>query len=335
MHSLSNDTIDRIINGDEFSEVLRLYSTQRTFNNINWGTDVRINGFEGNDLIIASHGDDELFGGSGNDTFESFYGLNEIFGGTGFDVLDYSWFGDFTTQSISLGVNVNMVRGVTVARNSGVDFGDEFYSIEDIVGSDLADRIVGNSVSNEISGGFGSDYIDGGLGGDVLEGDGGNDTIYGRLGDDDIFGGSGSDNLLGGFGRDDIFGGSGDDDIQGGLGRDRLLGGSGEDVFIYTSIDDSNEFDGVDLIRDFTLDVDLIDLSRIDAHVNRAGKQNFTWIGTQQLEVGFTGELRYGYDRIADITFIEGDVNGDGEADITIDLEGRYFLQRSDFDLIL
>jgi serralysin len=332
MHSLSNDLIDRTINGNSSNNLLRVYSTQRTFDNSNWGTDVRINGFSGNDVILASHGDDELFGDAGNDTFETYYGLNEVLGGSGNDTLDYSWYGDFTIQSISSGVSVNLSRGITVARNSNVDFGDEFSSIENVVGSDLADRLTGNSLNNKISGSFGNDYLDGGSGSDLLEGDSGADALYGRSGDDDMFGGSGNDYLSGSTGRDDLFGGSGDDDLQGGLGVDRLLGGSGVDYFVYDSIDDSNDFDGVDFIRDFTLDIDLIDLSGIDANLNRSGKQSFTWIGSSRFD-DFSGELRYGYDRLDDITFIEGDVNGDGEADLTIELDGRYLLERGDFDL--
>jgi Ca2+-binding RTX toxin-like protein len=87
---------------------------------------------------------------------------------------------------------------------------DSFTNIENITGSDNADRIIGDGQNNIIQGSGGSDNIDGGLG---------NDTIYGdSLGDDSNYTiAFESDIIDGGDGHDEIFGGVGNDIITGGL----------------------------------------------------------------------------------------------------------------------
>jgi Ca2+-binding RTX toxin-like protein len=324
--------VDTVVNGTNSSQTLRAYSSQPTFRP---GTDWRDFGFRGlggNDLIIAAHGDDEIFGGSGNDTVRSYYGFNDVDGGTGEDTLDYSWFGDFTTLNITSGVSVSLSAGTAVARNSGVRFGDSIESVENVIGSDFNDRIVGNTLANDIAGGIGSDYLSGGSGADVLEGQSSSDSLYGGSGGDDLFGGSGNDYLSGGSGIDSLFGSTGDDDLFGGLGGDDLVGGSGFDYFIFTSVNDSNVFLGVDLIKDFVEDVDQMDFRGIDANENIVGKQAFTFIGTREFTGLNRGELRY--DSLSSATVVEADVNADGLADFTLDVAGIHDFVRRDFILL-
>lgn len=71
-----------------------------------------------------------------------------------------------------------------------------------------------------------------------------------------LTGGTGHDLLWGGAGNDTLTGGAGDDMLMGGAGVDRLTGGAGEDVFLFTA--DL----GRDVVTDFNLDDDLLDLSR-------------------------------------------------------------------------
>jgi hypothetical protein len=107
-----------------------------------------------------------------------------------------------------------------------------------------------------ISGGNGKDIIHGGDGRDLLSGGKGNDTIHGGDGNDIIFGDKGNDTLYGNDGNDTLFGGKGNDILAGGLGKDTLNGGSGEDTFVFTGL-----YEGIDTIKDFDLQQDVLDLS--------------------------------------------------------------------------
>ena len=128
-----------------------------------------------------------------------------------------------------------------------------------------------------------------------------------------IIGNDGANNLLGGGGGDRLEGGGNNDRLIGGAQSDDLYGGTGADHFTYLSFGDSNRTTGVDNIFDFNaLEGDRIDLHAIDADGNAAnGDQAFTFYGAGALS-GHVGELRY------NAGYIEGDVNGDGAADLRI-----------------
>ncbi len=98
----------------------------------------------------------------------------------------------------------------------------------------------------------GDDHLDGTQGDDVLAAGSGDDVVRGGRGDDTLSGGSGDDVLIGDQGDDTISGGSGDDVLRGGAGNDVMRGGSGQDLF---------DFDGDDIILDFKVGLDLVDLS--------------------------------------------------------------------------
>lgn len=81
--------------------------------------------------------------------------------------------------------------------------------------------------------------------------------------------------------------------------------------------------------------IDKIDLSGIDANVGRSGNPAFNLVGGP----GFTGQagllqVRNAVDGAGrDVTFVEGDVNGDGTADFQITLMGTHDLTESNFVL--
>ena len=94
--------------------------------------------------------------------------------------------------------------------------GDILASIENVIGSQFADRIIGqDDVPNVIMGGGGNDTLGGNGGNDKLHGDAGNDKLYGDDGDDTLVGGGGDDDMTGGGGNDTfVFGpGNGNDVI--------------------------------------------------------------------------------------------------------------------------
>jgi Ca2+-binding RTX toxin-like protein len=137
----------------------------------------------------------------------------------------------------------------------------------------------------------------------------------------DITGSGAADTLIGGRGADTIMGGVGADVITGGKGADVLDGGAdaNADTFIYRSVAESTA-KASDQITQFRPANDHIDLSAIDADKSSAGDQAF------HLVTAFThaaGELTLTYDGHTGFTSVAGDVNGDGKADIVIEVEGH------------
>jgi hypothetical protein len=135
-------------------------------------------------------------------------------------------------------------------------------------------------------------------------------TFAGFGGHDRAVGGSGADALLGGRGADTLSGGAGADTVAGGRGRDVLEGGDGADVFVFAQ----SSLGRIDVVRDFEA-ADMIDLSGVDADAGQNGDQAFRFVGADAFS-GAAGELRYHGGRLS------GDVDGDGHADLRIDVDG-------------
>jgi hypothetical protein len=102
---------------------------------------------------------------------------------------------------------------------------------------------------------------------DILRGDDSDQKIYGYLGKDKIYGEGGSDI---------IYGGEGGDLIHGGLGADDLTGEEGQDIFLYTSVEESNfNLTERDIIRDFSITEDFIDISNLPGYEYTAPSKYF------------------------------------------------------------
>lgn len=76
-------------------------------------------------------------------------------------------------------------------------------------------------------------------------------------------GGNGDDILRGGQGNDNLNGEDGNDVLIDGMGKDTLTGGAGSDEFRFDKVAHSPNSNKRDLIADFTLGEDVIDLSGI------------------------------------------------------------------------
>ena len=201
-----------------------------------------------NDSLVGNGGNDTLDGGIGNDTLD---------GGEGSDTASY--------ENDANGVNVDLFFG-TATDGSGDT--DRLISIENISGSQFADRLEGNGLENTLSGnggndtiyayngndvvngGEGDDILSGGNDDDIINGDAGNDVLRGDAGNDEIFGGEGDDQLLGHEGNDTLHGGIGNDDLRDGVGDDEVFGGDGNDeIFGGAGNDIYHGDDGNDIIQ--------------------------------------------------------------------------------------
>ncbi|WP_227754564.1 calcium-binding protein [Stagnihabitans tardus] len=95
----------------------------------------------------------------------------------------------------------------------------------------------------------------------------GNDTVNGGAGLDTLWGGLGNDKMIGGSGADVLFGDQGADRLTGGRGNDTMTGGPGLgiDTFVFLV------GDGQDMVTDFQVARDKIDLATGVAHSFSAG----------------------------------------------------------------
>lgn len=185
-------------------------------------------------------------------------------------------------------------------------------------------RIDGTNGNDNRDGTSGADVFYMKDGADKANGLGGADEMHGGGGNDTLNGGAGTDTLYGGDGNDHLSGGDGRDILVGGNGYDELYGGAGGDQFRFTNTD------RYDVIVDFKRSEDVIDLRDIDADWTRAGDQAYAYIGNAAFS-GHAGELRYEYDAARGRGELEGDNNGDGQADFVVYVQLTPQLGAGDF----
>jgi Ca2+-binding RTX toxin-like protein len=125
--------------------------------------------------------------------------------------------------------------------------------------------------------------------------------------------------VMGGHDVDTITGGHGSDRFIAGGGADMLTGGGGNDVFQYNAVSDSTA-SATDQITDFSSG-DKVDLWFVDADGNAGnGDQRFSFIGASDFS-HTAGELRAVEDGAnPGHWFIQGDTDGDGVADLVINV---------------
>ena len=148
---------------------------------------------------------------------------NHYVGDAGVNTVSYA----FTLQAINANLQLQM------AQKEETRHIDTLISIENLVGTNFADRIAGSVATN---------ILEGGLGDDKIFGLGGNDTVTGGFGNDILFGDwkiylsdDGDDVLNGGAGDDELYGMGGNDRLIGGQGNDRFDGLSGIDTVDYSA----------------------------------------------------------------------------------------------------
>lgn len=322
-----------------------------------------LNGGSNDDVLIGGNGVNDLYGGTGNDLFAvsartSAGFSDDLVWDFKFDVdqvdlrawgvsdfsqvaalLQFDSFGDATLNAYYAGQDHWLTLAYVDPRDLiSSDFVYANPAAITATGTTLDDVMFGSRFDDSLNGAAGADTLLGGLGNDRLSGTSGDDDIIGGDGNDVMAGGAdsdylagnqGSDSLDGGTGRDFLYGDSGNDWVRGGAGTDDLFGGSGADRFVF----DDGEFGGMsrstaDYIGDFSRSQgDRIDLRPVDA-IAGGVDDAFSFIGTHGFS-GVAGQLRY-FVSNGD-TFVQGDTNGDGQADFLIFIEGSHSLVSTDF----
>ncbi|OHW38314.1 hypothetical protein BHC62_24450 [Pseudomonas sp. 06C 126] len=195
--------------------------------------------------------------------------------------------------SDSAAVDITYQAGTTLTGTNGDDILMAGPGNNILNGGDGNDVLSAGNGNNEMHGGNGNDLLFSGIGNDLLDGGAGIDTvsyanatsgvtvnlgtvggqITGGAGTDtltalenligsnfnDFLTGNGSNNLIsGGLGNDTLKGEGGDDILIGGPGNNTLTGGAGADTFQYLT-----GGSGHDVITDFTVGTDKLDLSQL------------------------------------------------------------------------
>ena len=254
----------------------------------------------GDDSLLGEDGDDSLFGGAGADLMIGGSGSDGLYGGTEGDTL---LGGDGDDALLGEEANDQLFGG------AGADL---------LIGAAGVDLLFGGGEADTLIGGAEADTLNGEAGNDQLYGDAGVDTLMGAEGNDTVFGGADGDTLFGSNGGDTLNGEDGADVLVGGSGGDVLIGGAGGDLFLFQLASDSTNA-AADLIADFAKGFDLIDLSQVDANIGVAGDQAFVFV-TGALSAG---RARLTYDAASNRTLFEGDVTGDGMADLVFLINGN------------
>ena len=275
-------------------------------------------GTAGDDNIVAFAGDDVVIGDAGADHISAGEGVDFVSGGDGADIV-FAGSGD---DQVFGGADDDTING-----DAGADR---------IFGDDGSDTITAGSGDDTVFGGSGNDLLMAELndGNDVYFGErGGNDTLdmsvattaitvnlgVGALGNGTATGSQiGSDTL---WGVENVNTGSGDDTITASNAVNVISGGAGNDVFRFNTTTAANG----DTILGFEPG-DRLDLSGIDANVGSCRQSGlhdrpggpFTAAG--QLAVSHVSGAN------GDFTVIQGNVDGDADAEFSIQIEGHHTL---------
>ncbi len=257
------DTVDTV----DYSNDDKAIDANLTAHRVNKGAGNGIDRIDGIENVVGSNYGDELTGdekdnglngGGGNDTFFGSKGDDTLIGGEGDDdTVDYS----DNDQAIS----ANLARN-TVTKGDG-NGTDTISTIENVVGSDFDDILTGDEKDNELDGRGRNDTFYGSKGNDTLIGGDGFDTVdYGSLDHGvnvDLATGSvdkGDGTVDTVTGIEEVVGTRFGDVMQGSQADEVFWGRDGVDTFKFEN-SGPDENHGNDVIMDFTVDVDKIDLS--------------------------------------------------------------------------
>jgi Ca2+-binding RTX toxin-like protein len=313
----------------------------------------------GNDKIYLRNGAELIDGGAGFDYAQYDYATAGVVASLNAPTSNTGW---------AAGDTFKDVEGLVGSAFGDTLVGDSKGN--DLWGGLGNDSLYGLGGNDTIQGGAGNDIMDGGAGVDRLVGGLGNDTyVIRNLGAnglvEDTFvelAGQGTDtvntiaainlnearyanienavlagaiaaNVWGSAVNNILVGNAAANAIYGLGGRDIMRGEGGADKFVYLNAADTGKTAATrDLIQDFTIGTDKIDLSAIDANGAAAGNGTFVFQAVSGAAfTGVAGQLHYLASGAN--TLVEGDLNGDRVADFQIELTGIKALLATDFIL--
>lgn len=256
-------------------------------------------------IILTGADSVNATGNSLDNLLVSNLGANQLAGGAGSDTASF----ELSTASVTASLITNTASG---------NGADTLISIENLTGSVFADILTGNDDDNILNGLNGLDTLTGKNGDDIYIVDNFGDEVVevisngydsvrssvsytlstnvealfltgasringtGNSLSNYMAGNKGNNILTGNKGEDRLFGLEGNDTLRGGSGKDLLSGGSGSDTFDFNSLNELGLANSQrDVISDFKAqEKDKIDLSSIDAQIDVAGHQTFSFVST-------------------------------------------------------
>ncbi len=328
-----------------------------------------ITGNAGNNVLDGGGSDfgfapDTLIGGMGNDTY-----IAAPDGFDRFDIIEQAGQGtDRVVSAFSFNVLPEFVENLVLTGGNDISGGGNAIAntVTGNTGSNIiygyegSDRLIGEAGNDVLYGGAGNDTLQGGIGNDTYFVDDAADRVIEKAGEGRDFvqtvitltipdeievltldlaldinatGSSRSDTLIGNSGVNTLDGKAGADVLADHGFNDTLIGGSGADYFLFGSAGVRSNGGAVATITDFSsAEEDLISLIYTDANPATPEFDPMTFIGTSAFS-GAGGEVRY--QQTGANTFVTGDIDGDEEADFTIQLTGLINLAQSDFEFAL
>ena len=288
--------------------------------------------------IIGSNADETFILGAGFDTINGGGGADRMYGGYGDDTYYVDNTGDRVFEENDHGVADTVYSSVSFTLGAHVENLTLTGSAGTARGNDLDNILTGNGRDNFLRGGLGADTMSGGFGDDRYYVDAVGDQVVelSSQGRDWVFStiswtlganlealtltGDAWINAAGNSKGNAIYGNAGRNVITGGAGGDAMTGKAGSDTFVFNALSDST-LTNSDLIKDLNDNSDKIDLRRIDGDVNTAGVQGFTVVDAFS---GHAGELVLSYSASTNVTALTIDVDGDGVADMQVNLLGEH-----------
>lgn len=292
-----------------------------------------------------------ITGGAGNDSLNGGAGADTLTGGTGNDVYTVDNAGDVVVELAGEGTADRVQSSISyvldaVLENLTLTGGAAING----TGNDGDNLLTGNSGANRLDGGAGADTMIGGNGDDTYIVDDAGDVVTEATGQGTdrvetalsayslslnverltytgtgTFSGTGNaaaNSITGGTGADMLAGLDGNDTLDGGTGADTLTGGGGADTY---AVDDG------DVVTDFAaIDGDRLDLTGLDADSTLAGIQAFTWIDIDAFS-NVAGQLRW--EVAGSDVLLLADLDGDGDADLSVTLNGVASITGADLTL--
>jgi Ca2+-binding RTX toxin-like protein len=333
-------TIQTIVvqNASNFSALNWSLSNWEAFN-IPLLDTLSIIGTNGGDTLTGSNAHDVISGGLGADILRGGGGIDTLDGGEGSDIYDYGVSevpvgetlddtGTASKDAIRLLGNVDFSPITTLTGIEAFVFtGDQDLTINSFPIFGVNFELTGsNGTAQSFTVNNANDFS---VAGWTFKNWENSDAII-------LNGGGFGGIMIGSSKRDVINALGGEDTLTGGLGKDTLSGGTEADIFDFNKVSETAKGANRDIITDFSgvndigSDLDLIDLSTIDAKTTIKHNQAFKFIGAHKFHHK-AGELHV-LDK-GSFFLVEGDRNGDGKADFQIEVNHDAALAKADFIL--